>query len=120
MRLAHAYERRGEEDLADSLAPLRGTTTPRFSAPIPTNKGKLVTVCPAASPPVARTASPTPASVPHRGLLPRPPTSRFRCLTPKEMDDRRLKGLYYNCPMKFTRDHACSFKGIYLLKLDED
>lgn len=36
------------------------------------------------------------------------------------MNERHLKGLCYNCPAKFTRDHVCSFKGIYLLELDDD
>lgn len=35
------------------------------------------------------------------------------------MADRRAKGLCYNCPEKFHRDHHCTMKGIYLLELEE-
>jgi hypothetical protein len=36
------------------------------------------------------------------------------------MIDRRVQGLCFNCPEKFSREHAktCTMKGIYLLELD--
>lgn len=35
------------------------------------------------------------------------------------MADRRAKGLCYNCPEKFHRDHHRTMKGVYLLELEE-
>jgi hypothetical protein len=56
-------------------------------------------------------------SAPNKDL---PPGSQFRRLTQAEMIDRRVQGLCFNCPEKFSREHAktCTMKGIYLLELD--
>jgi len=47
---------------------------------------------------------------------------RFKRLSPEEMAQRRLDGLCFNCPEKFSRDHVkyCTGKGIYLLDLGAD
>ncbi|WVZ64413.1 hypothetical protein U9M48_013926 [Paspalum notatum var. saurae] len=46
-----------------------------------------------------------------------PAGSRFTRLSTEEMAQRRLDGLCYNCPKKFSREHLkhCTMKGIYLL-----
>jgi len=36
------------------------------------------------------------------------------------MAQRRAEGLCFNCPEKFTKDHACMKKGLYLMELDDD
>jgi hypothetical protein len=48
------------------------------------------------------------------------PGSRFRRLTQAVMTDRRAQGLCFNCPEKFSREHAktCTMKDIYLLEPD--
>ncbi|KAK1650839.1 hypothetical protein QYE76_068644 [Lolium multiflorum] len=49
-------------------------------------------------------ASPTPAAQESAGSA---PALIFRKLTPAEMDDRRAKGLCFNCDEKFVRGHRC-------------
>lgn len=41
-------------------------------------------------------------------------------LMPEEMVQRRLAGLCFNCPEKFSREHSkqCSMKGIYWMELE--
>jgi hypothetical protein len=46
--------------------------------------------------------------------------SRFRSLSPEEMADKRKKGECYFCPEKFTPDHKCTMKGVYLMELTEE
>ncbi|KAF8658447.1 hypothetical protein HU200_058898 [Digitaria exilis] len=50
------------------------------------------------------------------------PPGRFTHLSPEEMAQRRLDGLCYNCPEKFSREHAkqCTMKGIYLIEHADD
>ena len=36
------------------------------------------------------------------------------------MAQRRVDGLCFNCPEKFTQDHNCTKKGLYLMELDDD
>jgi hypothetical protein len=61
-------------------------------------------------------------SAPAPTKAPTPTDSRFKRLSPEEMAQRRLKGLCFNCPEKFSKEHAklCSGKGIYYLELDDD
>lgn len=39
---------------------------------------------------------------------------------PQEMAQRRAEGLCFNNPEKFSRDHNCPTKGLYLMELDDD
>lgn len=120
MSLARSYEHRGEDDSAEALPPVHGSSTLRFLALVPNRPTKLPPTTPTPVALAAGSASPLVLGVPCWPLRPGPPTTRFRRLTPEEMNDRRLKVLCYNCLAKFIRDHTCSFKGIYLLNLDED
>ena len=49
-------------------------------------------------------------------------STHFTHLSQVEKAERRLKGLYFSCPKKFSKEHLphCTMKGIYLLELDED
>jgi hypothetical protein len=46
--------------------------------------------------------------------------SRFRRLTPEEMADKRKKGECYFCTEKFSLDHKCASKGVFLTELEDD
>lgn len=45
-------------------------------------------------------------------------TSRPKRLTAAEMQQRRDKGLCYNCDEKFVLGHGCKKQMLYLLQLD--
>ena len=61
-------------------------------------------------------------SAPAPTKAPTPTDGRFKRLSPEEMAQRRLEGLCFNCPEKFSKEHAkvCSGKGIYYLELGDD
>ena len=112
MALARAYERRQSASTEISAASNRLPARPSQRAPAPTPK---------TAPP-----SGTPGSTPATPGAPlkstTAPDGRFKRLSPEEMAQRRLDGLCFNCPEKFSRDHLkhCSGKGIYLLELAAD
>lgn len=107
MALARAYERRTQvvDDSSRSLprSTRSSSRTGSFSA------------APAWSPstPPASSASSATPGAPVKPAA--PPGARFTRLTPEEMAQRRVDGLCFNCPEKFSREHArqCSMKGIY-------
>jgi hypothetical protein len=45
---------------------------------------------------------------------------RFKRLTMEEMAAKRANGECYYCPEKYTGDHKCPVKGVFLLELDDD
>jgi hypothetical protein len=45
--------------------------------------------------------------------------SRFRRLSPQEMAEKRKRGECYFYPEKFTMDHKCAMKGVFLMELNE-
>lgn len=59
--------------------------------------------------------------MPDTPIKPGAPPGPFTRLTLEEMAQRRLDGLYYNCPEKFSRNHIkqCMMKGIYLIEHTE-
>lgn len=80
--------------------PARTSPTPKTSAPIATP--------PATQLPVLPSSHPKPA-----------PGTRFTRLTPEVMAQRRVDGLCYICPAKFSLEHIkdCPMRGIYLLEV---
>jgi hypothetical protein len=101
MSLAQAFERRG------NMAP---TTTVVSSYPAPWSRV-----------PAASTALVTPlASAQSLAPSTRSTRSRFRRLSPEEMADKRKKGECYFCSEKFTPDHKCATKGIFLMELEDN
>lgn len=76
------------------------------------SRGRLI--LPPAGPAVA-----TPAAAP-RPTTATGPCHRFKRLTPKEMAEKRRRQECYFCIEKYTADHKCAPKGVYLLELDED
>jgi len=114
MALARAFERRLEldedEDSSTSRVPTR-TNPPIRSRALP------ATSAPHTPPPAAKTVPQAPPA-PTKG--PPPAGPRFKRLTQQEMAQRRAEGLCFNCPEKFTKDHACMKKGLYLMELDDD
>lgn len=54
----------------------------------------------------------TPATT-NRSIIP------IRRLTSAQMEERRSKGLYFNCDEKFPRGHVCKAK-LFVLLLDEE
>jgi hypothetical protein len=101
MSLAFAYERRGHEDEED------------FPTQVPKPSGsKLLKSTVTTVPAVAKGTSTTGNQVPGgshgiAGGVPNPARKPFKRLTPAEMEDRRVKGLCYNCDEKFQRGHRC-------------
>jgi hypothetical protein len=49
-----------------------------------------------------------------------PAKQRFKRLTMEEMATKRANGECYHCPAKYTADHKCPVKGVFLLELDDD
>jgi len=45
--------------------------------------------------------------------------SRFRRLTPAEMQEKRQNGQCYFCPEPYSKDHKCVAKGVFLMELEE-
>lgn len=48
------------------------------------------------------------------------PKPRFRRLTPRELAAKRASGECYHCVEKYTPNHKCVGKGVFLVELDED
>lgn len=99
MSLARAYEHRREDDTANALPPDRGSFAMRSSTPIPTRTIKAMPAiagspepAPGSTTPSSGSASSVVPAASHGPLLPAPLNSKFRCLTPAEMNNRRLKG----------------------------
>ncbi|CAN6198913.1 unnamed protein product [Urochloa humidicola] len=112
MALARSYERRNQiVDDASRPAGRPSRVTPR-SGTLPTSSFKTPATTTTGS-------SPQTPGAPVKGA---PPAGRFTRLSPEEMAQRRLDGLCYNCPEKFSREHIkqCSMKGIYFLEVEED
>ncbi|KAJ1292989.1 hypothetical protein BS78_01G033400 [Paspalum vaginatum] len=108
--LARSFERHGHvEEKA-------GRPNPRV--PLRSHSNTGLTSPSIRTPPPASKATP---STPGAPMKP-PAGSRFTRLTADEMAQRRLDGLCYNCPEKFSCDHLkhCTMKGIYLLEIAEE
>jgi hypothetical protein len=110
MGLARAYERR-QAALPEAASKLR--TAPRSAA------RPLSTALKSPPPPSATgSTSATPAAP----VKPPAPDGRFKRLSPEEMARRRLEGLCFNCPEKFSKEHAksCTGRGIFYLDLGDE
>lgn len=121
MSLARAYEKRLELDDADDFRP--GSKPAGSSKSVSTSRGSLLGFSSAPTAPKGPSLSTGTIAAAPAPPGSKTPNSKFRRLTTDEMAERRLKGLCFNCPENFSRDHAskCSMKGIYLLELtDED
>jgi hypothetical protein len=59
-----------------------------------------------------------PSAAPKTGIS-APSRPRFKRLTAEEMAARRAKGECYNCSEKYSPDHKCGSKGVFLIELDE-
>ncbi|XP_066342691.1 uncharacterized protein [Miscanthus floridulus] len=106
MGLARAMDLDDDVDLSSSH-----TSPPIRSQPPP------ATFVPHTPPPATKIAPPTPPA-PTKAA---PPAGAcFKRLTAQEMAQRRADGLCFNCPEKFTQDHNCTKKGLYLIELDDD
>ncbi|WVZ58543.1 LOW QUALITY PROTEIN: hypothetical protein U9M48_008809, partial [Paspalum notatum var. saurae] len=103
MSLARAYERRNLAADSTSGAATRAQPKPRPHLP-----------------PVATLPAAAATSQPGVPRLEAPPRQRFRRLSPEEVADKRRKGECYFCSEKFSPDHKCASKGVFLLQLDED
>ncbi|WVZ92138.1 hypothetical protein U9M48_038225 [Paspalum notatum var. saurae] len=103
MSLARAYERRNLAADSTTRAIPRAQPKPRPPQPpaavLPASAATLQTAVP---------------------RLEAPPRQRFRRLSPEEVADKRRKGECYFCSEKFSLDHKCASKGVFLLQLDED
>ncbi|XP_022680959.1 uncharacterized protein LOC111256735 [Setaria italica] len=114
MALARAYERRTQvvDDGAHSL--VRSSRSLSHTG--------MFHATPAWSPSksLASSASSTKLSAPVKPVA--SPSARFTLLTPVEMAHHRLDSLCFNCPVKFSREHAkqSSMKGIYWMELEGD
>jgi hypothetical protein len=45
---------------------------------------------------------------------------RFKRLSPEELAAKRAKEECYHCPEKYSVDHKCTTKGVFLIQLDAD
>jgi len=110
MALARAFERR--QQVSTELA-ATGSRAPSRASQRPLAASSRSTSTPSATMASSATAPPK---------APSPTDGRFKRLSPDEMAQRRLEGLCFNCPEKFSREHAkvCSGKGIYYLELGDD
>jgi len=98
MSLARAFEKRSAE-----AARATSSSSPR----------QLLRPRPAAPTASAAASAGSPAKKPDDQ---RP---RFRRLSPHEIAEKRLSGQCYFCPEKFTKDHKCARKGVFLLELED-
>uniref|UniRef100_A0A2N9EN79 Ty3 transposon capsid-like protein domain-containing protein n=1 Tax=Fagus sylvatica TaxID=28930 RepID=A0A2N9EN79_FAGSY len=48
------------------------------------------------------------------------PSMQVQRLTPMQMSERRKKGLYYNCDERWSSDHRCKDRKLYLIEEVED
>ena len=117
MGLARAFERRLEIN-DDTLPPAsrpssRAAPSSSGSHPPPSASTR--------TPPLATSTLP-PATPPAPTKGAPAPGTRFKRLSSEEMARRRVEGLCFNCPEKFTPGHLkhCTMKGIYLMELDDD
>jgi len=96
MALARSYERRLQITTDVARGPARPAKT--VATPSPT-------------PPTASTQAKSGA-----------PSARPRRLSPEEIAQRRLEGLCFNCPAKFSKEHLkqCPMRGIYIMDMEED
>ena len=68
--------------------------------------------------PAAPSKSPTTAAArPTSSASSRP---RFRRLSPEEIAAKRANGECYHCKEKYSPDHKCTARGVFLLELEED
>jgi hypothetical protein len=45
---------------------------------------------------------------------------RFKRLSPEELATKRANKECYHCPEKYSADHMCTTKGVFLIQLDDD
>jgi len=110
MALARAFERR-QHVTTELLA--TGACAPSRASQRSMAFSSQSSSAPSATAPSSAAATPK---------APTPTDGRFKRLSPEEMAQRRLEGLCFNCPEKFSKEHAkvCSGKGIYYLELGDD
>jgi hypothetical protein len=114
MALTRSYERRS--------APSDDTTR------VPSRPSAVARPASRSSPPPSSKAPATPATSSGSSAMPSaptnapPPPGRFTRLSAEEMARHYLDGLCFNCPEKFSRDHAkqCTMRGIYFLEAPND
>ena len=99
MSLARAYERRAHEAATTGVA----RAPSRARAPSGPGHQQL--------------ALPAPGGAAKVDDQPRP---RFRRLLPEEIAEKRASGQCYFCPEKFSKDHKCAAKGVFLLEISDE
>ena len=107
MALARVFERR--QHVATELSAGGGRTTSRSAQRASVSSSRSTPATPTTG---STSALPVAAPKP-----PSPTDGRFKRLSPEEMAQRRLEGLCFNCPKKFSKEHAkvCAGKAIYYL-----
>jgi len=105
MALARAFERR--QHVTTELSTGGGCTTSRSAQRASASSSRSTPATPTTG---STSALPVAAPKP-----PLPTDGHFKRLSPEEMGQCRLEGLCFNCPKKFSKEHAkvCSGKGIY-------
>jgi hypothetical protein len=98
MSLARAFERRASAVLPGNASV--STQVPYRARPTVSATGSTAT---------STQATPTNSSKSH-----------FRRLSPEEMAEKRKRGECYFCPEKFSMDHKCAMKGVFLMELEEE
>jgi hypothetical protein len=114
MALARSYERRSapSDDMARVSSRPSAAARPASRPPLP----------PSSKAPATPATSSGSSATPGAPTKAPPPPGRFTRLSTEEMARRRLDGLCFNCPEKFSRDHAkqCTMRGIYFLEAPDD
>lgn len=98
----------------DKLQDIARSSRPRSSPP-PWHStfGSRPSPKPNSDPPSTATSS--------QGLLPTPPAKpRFRHLSGAELDDRRSRGLCFNCDQPWSKQHKCGARLFLMVATDDD
>jgi hypothetical protein len=106
MSLAQAFEHRAS------------ITTPTATTRYPPRLRQTYAGTTASAAPATSSTTPVPAASGSASSPAATTRSRFCRLSPDEMADKRKKGGCYFCPEKFSLDHKCASKGIFLMELD--
>ena len=54
------------------------------------------------------------------GSVATPRFSQPTCLTPQQLEEKRVKGLCYICDRKYTKGHKCAKKKLFYIDCEEE
>uniref|UniRef100_A0A0A9HQ49 Retrotransposon gag domain-containing protein n=1 Tax=Arundo donax TaxID=35708 RepID=A0A0A9HQ49_ARUDO len=105
MSLARTFERRHAVSEVEPKG-VQAHTTSRSSGYLPKSPG-----------PSGSTTTPTPTKAVDSTVSPKP---RYKRLLPEDMAAKRRNNECYFCTEKYTPDHKCTTKAVFLVEIEED